>query len=452
MSSRYGERAKRYTGRVREQPAPAVAAAAPLAAPVAAPAPPDQHAATRAYADVGQYSAAMQSRSAYGNVDIGPSPLAGLVPQQHPRSGPGGLINPFGTSPEEGGDPITQENWDTLVGQLGMTHRATPAARGKAFNQQYLASKVGNGAGGAALIPMSTLLHTDTKAADAIAIEHPESVDPAYLANMKANMPEIRRQVADWRTRNKGKMTLHSVHEFGDDLQQQFRNNSTSIQNILEDMISKDPPLAAENQRFETTGETVSMGNALWREQFDSVEQQRYQAMIEETKAGSISPELAKELGYKEEADGQFTYRTDGILNYATAQHVVERARQRWNIGGEAEPLPVQTGIAGMGRGSQGAIVMLRNGGEIVGRDAEEMIELQKRLGGEITEKNATDISRVLRGRGNPHDIQLAESLEKSFDILPEPIRDVPMPPAPDEQRGFVQELENLINTFKKGK
>ncbi|MHC4370929.1 MAG: hypothetical protein ACYSW8_25240, partial [Planctomycetota bacterium] len=313
-------RRMRVQGGIPEAP---MAPAAPVAA---TPVSPYAAVAESGATNMAQYNASVMRRTAGGQTDPGPSPLAGVAAQQHPAGGPGSVVNPF--NPE--GAPITREQYDNMVGQFAMTHRAAPAARGKSYSERYVGAAAG--ADGFEPQPMRGLLRRNVKAADDIINQYPQSVEPEVLANYKEVGNDIRRQYTEFRTKNTGTMSL-------DDL-------------LLQEQIARDPELNAEFQQFKLTGDVAGQGNELFRTQFDEAMQQQIMAQVGLATApggGFIMPQLAETLGLQEDTlrgSGYMVQTAAGEQVPATAETIADIANRLYGIGGAQPAQPAQPAAA----------------------------------------------------------------------------------------------------------
>ncbi|MHC4155278.1 MAG: hypothetical protein ACYST6_10210, partial [Planctomycetota bacterium] len=419
-------RRMRVQGGIPEAP---MAPAAPVAA---TPVSPYAAVAESGATNMAQYNASVMRRTAGGQTDPGPSPLAGVAAQQHPAGGPGSVVNPF--NPE--GAPITREQYDNMVGQFAMTHRAAPAARGKSYSERYVGAAAG--ADGFEPQPMRGLLRRNVKAADDIINQYPQSVEPEVLANYKEVGNDIRRQYTEFRTKNTGTMSLDDLMELGDDLSAQYPSHQGFIRNLLQEQIARDPELNAEFQQFKLTGDVAGQGNELFRTQFDPAMQKQIMAQVGLATApggGFIMPQLAETLGLQEDelrGDGYKVMTAAGESVPATAETIADLANRLYGIGGAQPTQPAAAaapdvtvepgGITDPTVGPGGIVGQPGISGMLTTPDGRTVVQLEG--GGQLDQEQAAAGIEALRARGNPQDLELANSLEGAFNQPERPMRE----------------------------
>jgi hypothetical protein len=370
----------------------------------------------------------------------GQNPLEGATSIQHPAGGRGSVLNPF--KPE--GAPISQTQFDNLVGQFANIYRQTPAQRGKSFSESFVAHQ----AGGDPMVaqPMAALIRETAKGADRIANENPATLDPAVLANLKTADRKLREDFTGWLTRNRGSLSLDELLDFGDDLAAAHPEREDFIRNMLETHVrtSGDNNLRMELQEFKRTGDTAGMGNAVFRNQYDQNQQDQLKSMLDiaTKEGGTIHPLLAEELGLQDSklgAPGYVMISSTGEEVPATAALIQQAAMDRWGLGapaptGTPDYDPLASAPTGQITDAEGNVIaeagqqpdtvgaagiVTAEGIAAVTKDSQGNAIVQLQNGGKITAEDADPVIEALERRGDPADLALAEGIREGLGLPP---------------------------------
>ena len=374
-----------------------------------------------------QFSANVRTRTGGGLLDAGADPFSGIQAEQHPTAGLGFVVDPFNRA----GAPITTQRFAELQQQSAFLHKPAPALQGKQFAERFLSGRTG--AEGQPEVPIMDIITGKSQGADIVAIRNPDQLPERVNTLWKAKRQSIRRDFSEIMRRNTGDFSLAELNDIGEQLASQNSNHRQFIGNMLQKFIKSDPNLKAEFDQLRLTGQTPGLGNAEFQ-QLEPDQQSRFQSAIEGAMdtarrefarepgatgavqgAAAISPELMTELGFVQDdrVGGAFAIQTfGGEVRAASAADVVRAAQERFGLGGEVAqpPAPVggptvgeegivgQAGIIGVSQGPRGTVVALQGGAQLGSDEAEEQIT-------------------ILRQRGLPQDIELAENLERAFGI-----------------------------------
>ena len=401
----------------------------------------DRYAAFKQYGNsYEEHHSAIKRMTAQGQFAPPPNPLAEFEPEVLPTTGPNGkrfFVNPW--NPD--GQPLSQEQWQTLQGKMEITHSTSPQAQANAYKER----KVAGAAGGIGHEPMTVtqVMTTNAVAYDDHILNNPESVDPDILRIYREDSKKIRILFTDMMKNAQGSPTWTSLKKMGNQLMSQFEDHPRYIGNLLEDQADLNVTVMKELQQLRMTGRPDLNGNELFKG-LPIEDQSLYKQGLEIVKAkGDFMPELMEALGFQENAEsfGPRWITGNGDRRPVGAEDVLKAAEARWGIGAPAPEMPAEpeaipeeprlvegeTGVRDPDLDTVGIK------GVMSGSDGKKMFTLRdgKRVSNKIDAQHAID-SIMTPKEGKPlteAHIALAKKLSDTFGAeMPA----TPTPPKPD--------------------